>query len=484
MSPLFSAFAKYAPFCWVAALSAAPAPEVPRPNILIINIDDMAYADMGCFGSSINATPHMDALAARGLSFTSFCAAPTCTPSRAALLTGCYAHRIGINSAAIHPDSPEGISAEEYTLAEMLRDSGYMTVCIGKWGLGDQPPFFPTRHGFDRYFGILHSNDMGPLADGAFTSVGGLEKGLKTPALIKKDKERSYPPLVLMRQETSIARVGPAEQEALMTLYTDEAIKTLEEFAGMKDAQKDKRLFLYLAYNAVHGPHYPNAQYRGSSKAGALYNDLVQQLDGDIGRLMDTLRRLNLEKDTLVMLTSDNGGTKNGVNAPLRGFKGEVWEGGFRVPTIFAWPDRVPVGKKTDQLTAAMDILPTFAGLAGNNLAKAKPIDGLDFSNLLLGKAEKGPRNSFLYFAPSGRLLAVRQGDWKLVLQPSVQLYNLKDDIGESRDLASSNPTMTAALKAFAAEAESRFGKGRQPGPDCRPCGVSRPPHPVPLPAP
>lgn len=444
---------------WTMSEGATAAEE--PPNLVIINIDDLGYADVGAFGSELNRTPHIDRMAEEGRKLTSFYAAPVCSPSRASLMTGCYPMRVGLPQV-LFPASPTGINADEHTLPELLKARGYATACIGKWHLGDQPEFLPTRHGFDYYYGIPYSNDMGPVKDGARSNLGEpLREGGK--------KKTDHPPIPLLRNETVVERMRGQEQTELVARYTDEALRFLRE-------NRQRPFFLYLPHSAVHFPIYPGAAFQGKSQNG-LYGDWVEEVDWSVGRVLDTLRDLKLDRQTLVLFVSDNGGTRRGVNAPLRGFKASTFEGGVRVPAIVWWPGRIPAGTSTGEMASMMDVLPTFVALAGGNIPGDRTIDGRDLRSVLLNRSgASSPREVFYYYAgPS--LKAVRSGPWKLDFASS-RLYNLEDDIGESTNVASSHADVVEKLQALAEQARGDLGDGA-PGPGCRPPGCVREARPI-----
>lgn len=442
-----------------------------RPNFIVINIDDLAYADTGPFGST-NKTPHLDRMAKEGRKLMSHYAAPVCTPSRAALVTGSYPKRALPIPGVLFPAGAVGLNPAERTVAEVLKDAGYATACIGKWHLGDQPEFLPTRQGFDYYYGLPFSNDMGPASEGVKSNFGDpLPDGkaaAKKNAKAQVDdgtgiKGMGQPPLPLLKNETVIARVRAEEQQKLTAAYTDEAVAFIKR-------QKKNAFFLYLPHSAVHFPLYPSANYRGKSPNG-LRGDWVEELDANIGRIFDAVREAGLEKRTLILFTSDNGGPLNygGKNTPLRGGKTQTWEGGVRVCTIAWWPGRIPAGTSTEAMTSMMDILPTFAKLAGAGVPGDRKLDGVDVSAVLLGTAgSKPPREEFFFFSGLN-LQAVRSGPWKLHLT-SKQLYNLSSDIGEASDVAAANPEVVRKLEALAQTMEADLGL-EGVGPGCRPVG-------------
>jgi arylsulfatase A-like enzyme len=446
-------------------LNAAQAAD--QPNFILILSDDLGYGDIGPFGSTLNRTPSLDRMAKEGMRLTSFYANPVCTPSRAQFMTGCYAKRVSMPNV-IFPSCPTGLSTNEQTVAKLLQAQGYATMCIGKWHLGDQREFLPTRHGFDHYFGLPYSNDMG----------GGEEDP-------QKDKR---PPLPLLRDETVIE--APAVQDTLTTRYTDEAVKFITE-------HQSKPFFLYLPHTAVHVPLYPGSNFRGQSNNGR-YGDWVEELDWSAGKILDAVRALGLATNTLVLFTSDNGpwltqGKNGGLAGPLRGGKGSTWEGGVREPTIAWWPGRIPAGADCGALAANIDILPTFVKLAGGQVPADRLIDGKDISPLLLGKSKESPHEALFYFR-SETLEAVRSGPWKLGLPPQLgaaaqqkraltatnapRLYNLETDIGETKDVAAEHPDIVKRLEGYLAKMDSDLG-GKQKGPGVRPAGRVENPKPL-----
>ena len=424
----------------------------PRPNFVFINIDDLGYADIGPFGSKLNRTPNLDRMAKEGRKLTCFYAAPVCSPSRASLMTGCYPKRSLSIPHVLFPGNDVGLSPKEITIAELLKEEGYTTACIGKWHLGDQPEFLPRRQGFDYYFGLPYSNDMGPAEDGVKSNLG---------APIPKRKGRGQPPLPLLRNETVLRRVLAHDQTTLVALYTEEAVKFIKE-------HKDDSFFLYLPHSAVHFPIYPGEAFQGKSRNG-IYGDWVEEVDWSVGQVLDTIRNLGLEKNTLAIFTSDNGGTHRGINLPLRGYKGSTFEGGMREPTIAWWPGKIPAGTETDAVTSMMDILPTFVKLAGGTVPSDRKLDGADVWPLIAGQPGAESPHDVFYYYRGLKLQAVRSGPWKLHLAGG-ELYNLETDIGESKDLAAANPDVVQLLRALAAEMKDDLGLDGI-GPACRPLG-------------
>ena len=476
------------------ALSSASLSAADKPNFVVINIDDMGYADIGPFGSKLNRTPNLDRMASEGMKLKCHYAAPVCSPSRSALMTGCYPKRVLPIPGVLFPASAVGLNPEEKTVAEVLKEVGYATACVGKWHLGDQPEFLPTKQGFDHYYGIPFSNDMGPAAEGAKSDLGeklpkptdakpeGDEVGLRGP---------NQPPTPMVRDNKVVERMRPDGFQSMTERYTQEAVKFIRE-------SRDKSFFLYLPHNAIHFPLYPGKAFHTKSSNG-LIGDWIEEVDWSVGQVLDTLRELKLDKNTLVIFTTDNGGTPRSVNAPLRGFKGSTLEGGMRVPTIAWWPGKISPGTSTDAITSMMDILPTFAALSGGKLPEKK-IDGGNIWPLLSGQTQTSPHDVF-YFYRGLKLEAVRSGDWKLQLsgggdakRPNAkvkaegkkanpqaafpQLYNLASDIGETTNVAAQNPEIVAKLKALAEATKDDLAQDGV-GPGCRPLGRVANPQPL-----
>lgn len=448
---------------WLIAAGLAFGLHAAPPNFVIINIDDLGYGDIGPFGSTLNRTPNLDRMAAEGRRLTSFYAAPVCSPSRASLMTGCYPKRVLPIPHVLFPAYATGLHPEEITLAELLRDRGYATAIVGKWHLGDQPEFLPTRQGFDEYFGLPYSNDMGPTTDGVKSSYG---EPLPEP------RRNEQPPLPLLRNEKVVRRVRAEDQTRLVSLYTEEALSFIRR-------HQQRPFFLYLAHNAVHWPLYPGEAFRGRSRNG-LYGDWVEEVDWSVGRVLDLIRSLGLASNTLVIFTSDNGGTRRAINAPLRGFKGSTWEGGVRVPTIAWWPGRIPPGTSCDAITGMFDLLPTFVKLAGGSPPQDRKIDGQDIWPLLAGQTEVQPPHEVFHYFRGLQLQAIRKGPWKLHLKGGA-LYNLETDLGEQHNVADDHPAVVQELRAEAERMKDDLGlEGLGPG--VRPLG--RVEHPQPLIAP
>jgi len=433
--------------------SRAAATDEGRPNFIIINIDDMGYADVGAFGSELNRTPNIDRLANEGKKFTSFYAAPVCSPSRAALMTGCYPKRSLSIPHVLFPGNEVGLDPSEITIADLLKTRDYATGIIGKWHLGDQPEFLPRKQGFDYYFGLPYSNDMGPAKDGVKSSLGD-----PIPTKVRRNPQ---PPLPLMRNETVLQRVLATDQVRLVEMYTEEAVRFIRE-------HRQHPFFLYLPHSAVHFPIYPGKKFQGRSPHG-YYSDWVEEVDWSVGQVLDAVRQSGLSEQTLVVFTSDNGGTKRAVNDPLRGFKGSTFEGGIRVPMIAWWPGKIRPGTSSDAITGMFDMLPTLGRLAGAKLPDDRKLDGADLWPILSDQPDAKPPHDTFYYFRGLKLEAVRVGSWKLRLAKN-ELYNLAADIGESTNVAAQNPEVVKGLRQAVAEMDRDLGL-TELGPGCRPLG-------------
>ncbi|HUT33107.1 MAG TPA: sulfatase [Planctomycetota bacterium] len=458
----------------------APAAQRP-PNFILIFTDDQGYQDLGCFGSPDIATPCIDKMAAEGTRFTDFhVAAPVCTPSRAALLTGCYPQRVCLPNV-LFPGSKVGISDKETTLAELLKARGYATACIGKWHLGHLPQFLPTRHGFDSYLGIPYSNDMTVDPNMAVADDVAWRDGMTLEKMRKEKPIRHGVPL--FRDEKVIEY--PADQTQLTTRYTEEAVKFIT-------ANKEKPFFLYLPHSMPHIPLFVSDKHKGKSKRG-LYGDVIEEIDWSTGQILDTVRKLGLAENTCVLFTSDNGPwlvmKQNGGSAlPLRDGKGTTWEGGMREPCVMWWPGRIPAGKTCAEFASTLDVLPTFAKLAGAEAPTGRIIDGRDIWPLMAGApGAKSPTEAFFYYRSYG-LEAVRSGKWKLRLarkagggkgkaprETPAALYDLDADISEKNDVAAANPDVVKRLEDLAERCREDIGDASRgmPGKNRRPCGTA-----------
>ena len=381
----------YVVVTWVVGLIAhfsyavALAEERP-PNVVLILTDDQGYGDVGCYGATRFRTPNMDSLAKDGTRFTSFYVSqPVCTASRASLLTGCYANRVGF-AGALNPTSLNGIHERELLLSELLKEKGYATAIFGKWHLGYPSRFNPLNHGFDEYFGLPFSND---------------NSNEYHPII------RTGPPLPLFDGHTIVAR--DPDQSQFTRQFTERAVKFI-------DANHEQPFFLYVPHVMPHVPIFASAHFKGRSDGG-LYGDVIEELDWSVGQILAALRKYDLDDDTLVIFTSDNGpwlsyGEHAGSAGALRGGKLTTFEGGVRVPCMMRWPGRIPPGRTCDEFVTSMDLLPTIAGIANAELPKHR-IDGKDVWRLIQGKVQKSPHEAFYYYAGSD-LHAVRSGDWKL----------------------------------------------------------------------
>jgi arylsulfatase A-like enzyme len=440
------------------------AAEETKPNIVIIFIDDLGYADIGAFGATKQKTPHLDRMAAEGMKLTSFYAAPVCSVSRAQLLTGCYGARVSV-PGVYFPAGPQGLHPQEFTIAERLKERGYATQCVGKWHLGDQPEFLPTKQGFDHYFGIPYSNDM-----------------------LRKSKETGARVVPLLRDDKVAELVTATQQSQIVEKYTAEAVGFIRD-------NKSRPFFLYLPHTAVHTPIHPGQKFRGKSSNGR-FGDWVEEMDWSVGQVLNTLRELKLSERTLVLFTSDNGpwlikGPDGGSAVPLRSGKGSTWEGGVRVPTIAWWPGKIAPQAVSDTVAGTIDLLPTCVALAGGKLPTEPVIDGRDLSPILFGTTRQSPREAHYYFS-GYNLQAVRQGPWKLAIVPqpdavsqgtaddakvNPRLYHLDKDIGETTNVADKYPEVVKKLQALATKMNDEIG-GEAPTAR-RPAGVVTNPQPL-----
>ncbi|MFM2171935.1 MAG: Arylsulfatase [Verrucomicrobiota bacterium] len=426
---------------WMPLLSIALACEsahaAAKPNVILIFADDLGYADLGCYGAEKIRTPHLDRMAAEGVRFTDFySAAEVCTPSRAALLTGRYPLRSGMCGdveRVLFPNSEGGLPPAEITIAEALRGEGYSSMHIGKWHLGIHEGSRPLDQGFDHSFGLPYSNDMDARKD--------LPKGATSSATPPADGWN----VPLMRDGKVVQQ--PADQTQLTKRYTEEAVK----FIGN---HKTKPFFLYLAHTFPHVPLFASNEFRGKSKAG-IYGDTVEELDWSVGQILDTLRKENLQENTLVVFTSDNGpwlimGERGGSAGPLRDGKGSTWDGGMRVPCLAWMPGRIKPAVSS-QMVQAMDWFPTAISMAGAKLPEGLAFDGTNLSALLFEQQSLPERPYFFYRGP--HLFACRIGPWKAHFhtqggfggepkqshEPPL-LYHLSDDPGERENVAPRHP--------------------------------------------
>lgn len=418
---------------WMTALTVQA--QTPRkPNIVIILADDLGYGDIGTFGATDIRTPNIDGLATNGIKLTSFYStSPVCSPTRAALITGRYPRRLGIDHV-FFPESFTGIPAEEVTIAEALKGNGYRTAIFGKWHLGHHRQYLPLQNGFDEYYGIPYSNDMMGVA-------------------------------YLRGNDVDSMKVN---QKYITQTYTKEAVRFI-------DQNKDKPFFLYITHNMPHVPIYASPKFEGKSKRG-LYGDVIEELDWSVGEVVKALKKNGLEENTLVVFTSDNGpwlifDVEGGSAGPLRQGKGTTFEGGQRVPTVAYWPGKIKPGTVYDDLVSHLDFYPTIISLTGSQKTQTKkPLDGEDISPVLFGTGKR-KGDEFAYYS-NGIIEAYRKGDWKIRLpQKDVKmgnativpaadtlLFNLKTDIGEQNNLLKSNPAKAKELLASLETYKKKIG--------------------------
>ncbi len=436
------------------------------PNIVIIFTDDQGYGDIGCYGATGFETPNLDKLASEGLRFTNhYAAQPVCSASRAGLLTGCYPNRIGI-SGALFPHHSIGLNPEELTIAEMLKTKGYATAIFGKWHLGHHKKFLPLQHGFDEYVGIPYSNDMWPLKiDGTHAEQG--------------EGRGNYPNLPLIEGNTTIEELNSyAAQDKLTTLFTEKAVDFINR-------NSDKPFFVYVPHSMPHVPLGVSEKFKGKSEQG-MYGDVMMEIDWSAGQIIQALKDNNVEKNTIIIFTTDNGPWKNygnhaGSTAGLREGKTTSWEGGQRVPFIIKWPGITPKGAICNKLSCTIDVLPSLAEIVGAELPQQK-IDGIDITELWKGNFVADPRKELYYYYGENNLNAVRKGNWKLVFPhtygsyntlpgndgvggPRIQtkvetleLYNMMRDPGEDYNVIDLYPKIVTELQVIAAKARKELG--------------------------
>ena len=436
------------------------------PNVVVIFMDDMAYADIGPFGAKGYETPHLDQMAKEGRMFTDFYVTQAvCSASRAGLLTGCYNVRVGI-MGALGPGAKHGIHENEITLAEICKQKGYATAAYGKWHLGHHKKFLPMQHGFDDYFGLPYSNDMWPYHPGV-------------RHLSMEERLKRWPHLPLIEKNATInSKVTPKDQEQLTTQYTERAVKFIER-------NKDQPFFLYVPHSMVHVPLYVSDKFKGKSKRG-LFGDVMMEVDWSVGQILQALRKNQLEKNTLVIFTSDNGpwlsyGDHAGSAGPLREGKGTMFEGGCRESAIVWWPGTIPAGTICKEPAMTIDILPTVSNLIGAQLPNHK-IDGKDIMPLLKGiPGAASPQEA--YFMYYGReLQAMRMGKWKLHFphryrtmagrpggtggiptdysqdKIGLALFDLSNDIGETTDVKDDYPEVLKRMQDLADDMRTDLG--------------------------
>lgn len=447
---------------FAADCSSGKNKEETLPNVVLIYCDDLGYGDLSCYGSELHQTPHLDKMAEEGMLFTDFhVTSGVCTPSRSSLMTGCYSQRVdmevnarpwgAVGRQVLFPMAKKGLNPDEFTLAELLKQKGYATACIGKWHLGDQDQFLPMAQGFDYYYGIPYSNDM----------------------------NRDYCPLPLMRNNEVIE--APVDQNTITKRYTEETIKFIEE-------NKSMPFFVYLPHAMTHNPLHASEAFRGKSDNG-IYGDAVMEIDWSTGEILKFLKNNGLEKNTLVIFSSDNGAASRwgGSNAPLAGWKGSTMEGGMRVPCIMWYPGTIPAGAQCEALTSTMDILPTLAKMTGAELTEERIIDGYDISDLIKGESEESPYEYFYYYQLE-QLKAIRKGDFKLHLPldsmylnfhrgtmqngRDMKLVNLKTDLQETTDISDQHPELVKELLGVAEEVRKKLGDIGYNGEEVRPAAI------------
>ena len=469
-------------------LSIISAEETRRTNFIVILSDNLGYGDIEPFGSKVHRTPSLNRMAKEGRKFTHFyVTAGVCTPSRASIMTGCYAQRVQMHAnprdqLVLRPISPYGLNPDEITLAEVLKKQGYATTIIGKWHLGDQPEFLPTRQGFDSFFGIPYSDDM--------TKATGERIGSRM------DGNR-WPPLPLMENEEVIE--APADRDMLTKRYTERALQFIE--------QNQKNPFFLYFPQAMPGSTvkpFASPKFKGKSKNGP-WGDSVEELDWSTGQILDKLVELEIDKHTLVIWTSDNGAPmardmdspSRGTNKPLFGRGYTTAEGAFRVPTIMWWPGKVPAGTTCAELSTTMDLLPTFARLAGGQEPQDRKIDGHDIRTLILGEPDAKTPYDVFYYYQRDHLQAIRSGPWKLFLPPGKAprhphavkgkgakpiLFNVVEDIGSQKDISEQHPEVVKRLMGLAVPARADLGDIGKLGKGQRSIGKVENPKPQTLP--
>ena len=444
------------------------AADAARPNIVLIVADDQGYADLGCFGSKTIRTPHLDRLAKEGRKFTSFMVASSvCSPSRAALLTGCYPKRVGMQKGVLFPASTLGLNPAEHTIADHLKQQGYATACFGKWHLGHHPEVLPTANGFDNYFGIPYSNDMNHP-----NNEGKPEGGTAGMDALWKDPESTFTKWKTPLMENEKIVELPVDQRTITRRCTDRGVAFIKE-------NQERPFFLYLPYSMPHIPLYVPDDVRDPDPKRA-YINTIEHLDTEVGRIFNVLREMKLAENTYVIFTTDNGPWlafkhHGGSAGPLRDGKMSTFEGGQRVPCIMWAPGRIPAGTVCDALASTIDLLPTIAAITGTTLPAGRTIDGMDISALLKGTS-KSVRNEFLYYSKDGRIKGIREGEWKLLVQqpkdesetnpsakPEVMLFNLAADLGEKRNLAKEKPELVERLRRRMLELDAAVEVGARP---------------------
>jgi len=431
-----------------------------KPNFILIFADDQGYGDLSCFGSKTIDTPNIDRLAKEGRKFTSFMvASPVCTPSRAALLTGCYPKRVGMHQHVLFPSSTKGLNPKEHTIADHLKGQGYATACFGKWHLGHHKQVLPTSNGFDTYFGIPYSNDMNHP-----DNKGKPKGGWAGMDILWDDPESTLTKWKTPLFEDEKIVELPVDQRTITRRCTQKSIDFIK-------ANKDKPFFVYVPHSMPHIPLYVPDEIRDPDPKNA-YINTIEHIDAEVGRLLKTLDELKLADNTYVIYTTDNGPWlqflhHGGSAGPLREGKGTTFEGGQRVPCVMRGPG-IPAGSVCNELTGTIDLLPTIAALTGKPLPSKNKIDGVDASGLWKGTAKKSPRKEFLHYTSRGDIEGIRSGNWKLLVKkqrrnnakkPQLHLFDLAKDVGEKNNLAEAKPAVVKELQARMKELDAEITK-------------------------
>nr|WP_299174827.1 sulfatase [uncultured Allomuricauda sp.] len=447
-------------FCFLSCKEKTTKKEKPNspPNVVLIFTDDQGYQDVGVFGSPDIKTPYLDQMASEGVKLTSYYSAQAvCSASRAGILTGCYPNRIGIHNA-LGPDNTHGINATETTLAEMLKEKGYATAIYGKWHLGHHAQFLPTRHGFDEWFGIPYSNDMWPYHP-------------------QQGPIFNFPELQLYENEKVIDTL--TEQSQLTTQITERSVDFIKR-------NKDNPFFLYVPHPQPHVPLFVSDKFKGKSERG-LYGDVIMEIDWSVGQIIQALKENGLEENTIVIFTSDNGpwlsyGNHAGSALPLREGKGTGWEGGQREPFIMKYPNKLKAGQEIEVPVMAIDILPTIAELTGAKLPE-QVIDGKSAWKVITGESKEAVQEAYFFYYRVNEMFGVRYGKWKLYFphryrtmdgqepgkdgQPGeyrmidmeeIELYDVENDISETKNVASEHPEVVEKIKLLANDMRTRLG--------------------------
>ncbi|MCA8976328.1 MAG: sulfatase [Planctomycetes bacterium] len=418
--------------------AAPPATAQQPPNVILIFTDDQGYGDLSCYGHPTIATPCLDALAAGGMRLMQFyVASPVCSPSRAALMTGCYPKRVGMHRHVVFPQYDYGLHTDEMTLADLLHGRGYATGCFGKWHLGHRPGLLPLDQGFDVYAGVPYSNDM---------------------AQMHRPPDSRYAYRLPWIEGDKVVEWEP-DQHLLTQRITRAAVQFIE-------THRDQRFFCYVPHSMPHIPLYASERFAGRSRRG-LYGDVIEEIDHGVGELVATVDRLGLRDRTLILFTSDNGPwlqfkQDGGSAGLLRGGKGTNWEGGQRVPCIANWPGTIPAGAVCTEIATTMDLLPTIATLAGADLRQLPAIDGHDIAALLRAEPEAtSPTPHFLYYTAKGELAGIRRGPWKLLFEGG--LFHLEHDVSEQWDRSEQQPELRAELTQLARDADAAITANMRP---------------------